>query len=391
MKARPDILMGAVVFFALTPFVHAAEKTNPAPGRGYEEGRAIQAERLGRVVKAGEVLGKEVKNLQDEKLGRVEDLAIDVETGRILQVLVSSGGILGMGDKVTAVPPTAFTSETPHLTLRLDATKDKLKSAPAFEISRWDELTRTNRVMESYRYFGKEPYFAKASGRDAGLASASAPQNIESASKVRGATVKSEADEKLGKVDELMVDVEAGRVVQVILASGGFLGLGDDLRAVPPTAFRYKESDNTLVVNATRDAVTSGPRFTPGEWPDFGDPRYSARVYRAYRVEPYFSVDADNTRRNVRDRDGGQLTPLDQGTSEADVDLTRRIRQEILYQPNLSLNARNIKVITLNGRVTLRGPVNTAAEKSALEAIARRLAQTANVDSQLEVKQPADR
>jgi sporulation protein YlmC with PRC-barrel domain len=391
MKVKPAILLGAAATFALTLVIHAAERTNTAPSRGLEQGRDIQPERLGRVVKASEVLAREVKNLQDEKLGKVEDMAVDVESGRIIEVLVSSGGILGMGDKVTAVPPNAFSWETTSSTLRLDATKEKLKGAPTFEMSKWTELTKTNRVAEGYRYFGKEPYFARAYGRDLSKGTASAPPSLERASKVIGATVKSEAEEKLGKVDDLMVDVEAGRMVQVILASGGFLGLGDDLRAVPPTAFRYKESDNTLVVNATRDAVTGGPRFKAGEWPDFGDPRYSGGVYRAYRVEPYFTVDADNTRRNVRDRDSRQLTPVDQGTSEADVDLTRRIRKQILDQPNLSLNARNIKVITLNGRVTLRGPVNTPEEKRALEEIAQRVAQAANVESQLEVKQPADR
>jgi sporulation protein YlmC with PRC-barrel domain len=388
MKATLDFLMGAVVTSALTLSLTAAERTNPAnaSARGYEAGRAVQAERLGRVVKASEVIGSEVKNLQDEKLGKVEDMAVDVETGRIVQILVSSGGILGMGDKVTAVPPAAFTCEAPHPSLRLDATKDKLKGAPAFEMAKWEDLTKTNRIMEGYRYFGKEPYFARGS-----KLAAPGPQTIERASRVIGASVKDEANEKLGKVENLMVDVEGGRIVQVILASGGFLGLGDDLRALPPSAFRYLPADNTLVIHMTKDAITRGPRFKTGEWPDFGDPAYSASVYRAYRVEPYFNVDADNTRRNVRDRDSRQLTPLDQGTSAADLETTRRIRKEIVDQQGLSLNARNIKVITQNGRVTLRGPVNTAQEKRILEEIAQRIAQAANVDSQLEVKQSADR
>lgn len=55
------------------------------------------------------------------------------------------------------------------------------------------------------------------------------------------------------------------------------------------------------------------------------------------------------------------------------------------------MNARNVKVITLNGRVTLRGPVNTAAESKALEEIASRIAPGAKVDNQIEVKQLENR
>jgi osmotically-inducible protein OsmY len=68
------------------------------------------------------------------------------------------------------------------------------------------------------------------------------------------------------------------------------------------------------------------------------------------------------------------------------VQTTRRIRQEILAKQGLSVNARNVKVMTVNGRVTLRGPVNDDIEKQAIVEIANRIAESANVDNQLEVK-----
>src|SRR5262245_38629227 len=136
MKLKLVTFTGVVAVLAVlasTLAIPAAETTKAAAS---EQGRALQPERLGRVAKASEVLGMEIKNLQDEKLGQVEDLAIDVESGRVLQVLVSSGGILGMGDKVTAVPPSAFIWDAGSPTLRLDATKDKVKGAPVFEKSK---------------------------------------------------------------------------------------------------------------------------------------------------------------------------------------------------------------------------------------------------------------
>ena len=79
------------------------------------------------------------------------------------------------------------------------------------------------------------------------------------------------------------------------------------------------------------------------------------------------------------------LTPLDQGHSQADRDTSAQIRKQIIATKNMSLNAKNVKIITVDGRVTLRGPVNTAEEKRLIGDIADRLARPENVDNQLEV------
>ncbi|HEX7451144.1 MAG TPA: BON domain-containing protein [Polyangiaceae bacterium] len=93
----------------------------------------------------------------------------------------------------------------------------------------------------------------------------------------------------------------------------------------------------------------------------------------------------DNSRINQRDRSSAALTPMDQGTSEADRTMTQQIRQAVMRDKALSFSAKNIKIITVNGKVTLRGPVKTDAERAAIEADARRVAGGAQVDSQLEV------
>jgi hyperosmotically inducible periplasmic protein len=83
------------------------------------------------------------------------------------------------------------------------------------------------------------------------------------------------------------------------------------------------------------------------------------------------------------------LTPLNQGTSPEDVDTTRQIRQQIMAINGLSVDAQNVKIITINGRVTLRGPVNSEDEKRQIADIAARVAPPANVDNQLQVKDAA--
>ena len=98
------------------------------------------------------------------------------------------------------------------------------------------------------------------------------------------------------------------------------------------------------------------------------------------------TMEPDNTARNVRDRDNATLTPLDQGNSKADVDRTAQIRKEILAQESMSVDAKNVKVITNDGHVTLRGPVNTADEKRLIGEISVKVAGLEKVDNQLEVK-----
>jgi osmotically-inducible protein OsmY len=93
----------------------------------------------------------------------------------------------------------------------------------------------------------------------------------------------------------------------------------------------------------------------------------------------------DDTGTNVRDRGGMLPTPTDQSNDPADVAITREIRAGITADDSLGTNARNVKVITMNRAVTLRGPVADAREKAAIEAIARRAPGVAQVDNQIEV------
>ncbi len=94
----------------------------------------------------------------------------------------------------------------------------------------------------------------------------------------------------------------------------------------------------------------------------------------------------DNSRVNERDRDAHALTPMDQGSSEGDRKITQQIRQAVMKDGSLSFTAKNIKIITINGKVTLRGPVKTDAERSAIEAAAKSVAGATQIDNQLEVK-----
>ena len=95
-------------------------------------------------------------------------------------------------------------------------------------------------------------------------------------------------------------------------------------------------------------------------------------------------VSPTNTAVNQRDRQDAAKTPIDQNENSADVSTTADIRRQVVAT-KMSVNAQNVKIITQDGKVTLRGPVATADEKKAIADIATSVAGAGNVDDQLEV------
>lgn len=95
-------------------------------------------------------------------------------------------------------------------------------------------------------------------------------------------------------------------------------------------------------------------------------------------------TDRNNSGVNVRDRGGATKTPLDQNENKTDVKITADIRKQVVAG-KMSVDAQNVKIITQDGKVTLRGPVKSDDEKASIEKIAVNVAGADRVDNQLEV------
>ena len=110
---------------------------------------------------------------------------------------------------------------------------------------------------------------------------------------------------------------------------------------------------------------------------------------QAFHVVSAATAPADSTEKNVRDKNDATLTPMDQSKgSEEDVEMTRRIREAITADETLSTNAHNIKIVTLNGKTTLRGPVENAEERERILNKASKVVGKKNVKNELEVTNP---
>src|SRR4051794_7144214 len=99
----------------------------------------------------------------------------------------------------------------------------------------------------------------------------------------------------------------------------------------------------------------------------------TANILESAGAKTGSDADANNTSKNKRDRDDATLTPGNQGHSKSDRDMTAKIRRAIVKNDQLSMTAKNIKIITVDGKVTLRGPVKSAQERSVIDGIVQQV------------------
>ena len=113
----------------------------------------------GRNLTAKTLIGDGVRNSQGENLGTVEDFMFDLEGGKIAYVVVSHGGVLGMGEKLFAVPWNAFRLDTQKHSLVLDVDKELLKNAEGFDKGNWPNVADHDWGQRTHQHYGTRPYW----------------------------------------------------------------------------------------------------------------------------------------------------------------------------------------------------------------------------------------
>ncbi len=142
-------------------------------------------------------------------------------------------------------------------------------------------------------------------------------------------------------------------------------------------------SGSTAQIPQTRSHSTNGHDATWGPGSTTPAPRTDGNAAGA--SQPSTSPPAPN---NAQAQNGGAApTPMDQGNNATDLKITQQIRKQVVGDSALSWTAKNVKIITQNGKVTLRGQVKSDDERKSIEATADKVVGNANVDNQLQVKQ----
>ena len=233
------------------------------------------------------------------------------------------------------------------------------------------------------------------------------PRHVKS---LLGQEVTNFQNQRIGEIEDVVVDLVSGQVVGVVITADGVLDDSDRFTVVRMNELQRigTGDDIRFRIDADKARLLATPSYKRGEEPD-----YTSVTYVGYFYEPALphtyppestrndmrasdadtdrrhgdATAADNTARNRQDRAMEQPTPINQSNEQSDLDVSARIRRELVDRDHLSTNAKNVKIITARGTVTLRGPVQTAAEKREVEELARRMAAGRQVSSQLEVVQ----
>lgn len=237
-----------------------------------------------RIQKASDLIGKTVQNPQGEKLGEVQDLAIDGERGRVAYVVLSFGGFLGMGDKWFAIPTGALTlpQDAKHFVLAVE--KDRLKSAPGFEKDRWPSMGDSAWGTGVHEFYGVKPYWISEGTTPTDL-------RIQKASEIMKRSVQNDRGETLGEIENLVIDPDRYRVAYVVLSFGGFMGVGDKLFAIPAGVLQMPGTGDYAVLKVDKEHLKTATGFDKNNWPNLADPTMASGIHDFYGQRPYWMED----------------------------------------------------------------------------------------------------
>jgi sporulation protein YlmC with PRC-barrel domain len=107
-----------------------------------------------RLMGAETLIGNEVSNKQDDDVGDIKEIMLDVHNGKISYAVLSFGGTFGIGDKLFAVPWSALTLDTANKRFVLDVTKERLANAPGFDKDDWPDMADQSWQGTVHQYYG---------------------------------------------------------------------------------------------------------------------------------------------------------------------------------------------------------------------------------------------
>ena len=120
--------------------------------------------------------------------------------------------------------------------------------------------------------------------------SSMAAPEILSASTITGDPVVNKRGEDLGKIEDIMLDLDAGRVAYAVLSFGGFMGMGDKLFAIPWPALQIDAANKRVVLDTPKERLKAAPGFDKSHWPNMADREWGETVYSHYGQRPYWSM-----------------------------------------------------------------------------------------------------
>ena len=325
-----------------------------------------------------EFKGAAVRNLQNEKFGTVSDVTVDLQNGRLVEVVVSSGGgFFGIGARKTSVAPRALTLDAANRVLRLDVSKAKFAAAPRFYRSNMNGASAIESLEALNCYYGLKPWFFEEGQAVKKNEEILQLGHVERSTHIIGLPVIDTNGRVIGRVGVVKMDLPKGQIPHVVVMTND---TGSPQRVIQSRALRFNSSKNALILDNSAVELAGQPHF---KWLDGNQSAFQQESYVNRKVEADAGL---HSRQNAQEGIVKTATPMAQGQNFRDEQKTSRILQAIQADPTLSANAKNVEVDTLNAQTTLRGHVNTAEGKRKIGEIAAKAGRPENVSNLLEVR-----
>jgi len=205
-------------------------------------------------------------------------LMIDPQNGGVAFAVLSQGGSIGIPMKFVAVPFSALAPTENKRTYLLNASWEKIKTAPSFNRSEWPEVADRRWETDIYRYYGITPPWGEAQEP-----MAESGAKLSTYHQIVGTSIRDSEGKKLGVVREIVLDSQ-GHVPFAIVAHGGYWGIGAKLAAVPFKVLRFDQKEKRFVFNSMKEKLESAPAFKDS---DLGNRQWAEEVYRFFGQHPY--------------------------------------------------------------------------------------------------------
>ena len=264
LKLNPTVVMTMIIPLLGMPMAHSSVA---AEGDKAVEHSSTAAKAL-RLMRASQLIGKNVENARGENLGEIKDLVIDVNNERVFYAILEFGGFLGMGEKLFAYPVRYFgqtSAESDKLVLNVD--KEKLKAAPGFKRNSWPDWLTYGKQVD--KYYG-ETVKLKPSPN----------QKLVRASELIGKNVNDRAGKDMGEIDDMVLNMNSGKIHYAVLEFDQSWNLKDKLISLPLRSFNYVSSDKDLILNIDKEAIDTKRAYQKDRWPEINDQNYRVETDR---------------------------------------------------------------------------------------------------------------
>ena len=200
-----------------------------------------------------------------------------------------------------------------------------------------------------------------------------------------GHKVQNPAGKDLGKIDDLVLDDESGRVLYAVIAFGGFLGMGDRLIAVPWKRLRLKGDQKAFILNIDRETLSHAPAFDKERWPDMSLPEWKDSIDRYFAYKPADESQAFEGAEFIDFGSHSRSRGHEQQSEQQG--LARRVELELYAAKAFDMSG--IQVTAREGTVTLNGVVGSRAEFILADNIVRSVEGVRTLNNNLRVPKVA--